>query len=250
MVYNVKRPPLDKIEVRQALAYAVNYDAIRKVALQGQARSAQSSPIPPTLSFWSDPNIAEYGFNPDKARELLAKAGFTAKTRNGLIEGLSFGIIYDQADPYVSNWVQIVRDTSREAGIDIKLTGMERNTWIARANAHDFDIYAGSWAVMENPPSNLDLAYRTGGFINYGEVSDPEVDALLLKSVKALKAEDQRDAIRQVARIVRDKMYDNVLYVQDFNIAYNAKRWTGFVEQPSDLLSIVNPLSLSSVKPS
>ena len=45
MTFNMTKPDLAKKEVRQALAYAVDYDAIRTVVLQGQGVSTGSSPI-------------------------------------------------------------------------------------------------------------------------------------------------------------------------------------------------------------
>ena len=60
MTYNMKRKPLDTLKVRQALAHAVDYDAIRTVVLQGQAVSTGSSPIPPVLKDFVDPSLKEY----------------------------------------------------------------------------------------------------------------------------------------------------------------------------------------------
>jgi len=54
MTYNMTKPDLAKVEVRQALAHAVDYDAIRKVVLQDQAVSTGSSPLMPVLADYYD----------------------------------------------------------------------------------------------------------------------------------------------------------------------------------------------------
>lgn len=247
--YNASRKPYDQAAVRQALAHAVNYEAIRRVVLQGQARSTGSSVLTPALPFWQDPSLKEYPYDPKKARTLLESAGFKDENRDGLYDGLNPIMIYDQADPYMANAAQLVRDMSREAGIDIRLSGLERNTYLAKTRERDFDIYAGSWSVMEDPPAYLGLAFRSGAFINYGQVSDPKLDGLIEQAQKALSPDEAKPAVQEAARLIHREMYDNVLYVQDFFIAYNGARWTGFVAQPSDLLSIVNPTSLAVVRP-
>jgi peptide/nickel transport system substrate-binding protein len=245
--YNTKREPLDRVEVRRALAKAIDAAAIRRVVLQGQAKSTGSSVLTPTLDFWHDPSLKEYEYDPDAARAELEKAGFDDSDGDGLLDGLQPTLVYDKADPILASLSQLVRDTSREAGIDIKLSGLERNTYNEKAAARDFDIYVGSWAIMEDPPAYLGLAFSSGGFINYGQVEDPTLDALIERAQKATSPEEAREPVQQIARRVHDQVYDVVLYVQTFNIAHDSS-WGNFVVQPSELLSIINPQSLAQVR--
>lgn len=248
MQYNLKRKPLDKLEVRQALAAAVDYEGIRRIAFGGSAVSSNSSVLTPTLKQWQDPAVKEYAHDPAKAKQLLTGAGYADKDGDGLFDGLSLDMIYDQADPNIAKWAQIVRDSSRQAGIDIKLKGMERNTYIAKSrDEHDFDIYAGSWAIMDNPPANLGLAFKCGGFINYGQVCDDKLDVLIDEAQRQVDPAAARGPVQQAARIISEQVYDNVLYVESFTIAHSAK-WGNFVVQPSELLSILNPQSLAQAK--
>ena len=72
MQYNMRREPLDQLEVRQALAHAVDYEAIRQVVLRGQAVSSGSSPLTPSFQQWYDDSSEEYAHDPERSRELLA----------------------------------------------------------------------------------------------------------------------------------------------------------------------------------
>ncbi|MGH3585940.1 MAG: ABC transporter substrate-binding protein [Pseudonocardia sp.] len=247
MQYNMRRPPLDRVEVRRALAHAVDYEAIRKVVLGGNAVSADSSVLTPVFEQWAGSGLEEYAYDPALARRLLEGAGFSDADGDGRYDGLSFEMIYDQADPMVSTWAELVRDQSREAGIDIRLAGLERNTYMARANERNFDIYAGSWAVIDEPQSNFTLLFAPDGFINYAGVDDPRVNELMAQASRALTVEEARGPLQEIARIVHDQVYDNVMYVETFNFAASAD-WTGFVAKPSELLSIVNPQSLAQAK--
>ncbi|SFZ85567.1 peptide/nickel transport system substrate-binding protein [Devosia enhydra] len=248
MLYNLQRAPLDNVLVRRALAHAVDYDAIRGIAMQGLAESTNSSVISPVLSYWADPEAKEYAFDPELSKQLLTEAGYTDADGDGFFDNLSLSLLYEQSAADIANWAQIVKDSSAQAGIRIELVGLERNTYLARAREQkDFDIYAGTWAVMEEPAAYLGLAFRTGAFINYASVSDPQLEAYINEAQAATSPEAARVPVQAAAKLIQDQVYDNVLYYQTFQFAYNSERWENFVIQPSDLLSLVNPLSLASV---
>ena len=249
VLYNMNRPPLDNVEVRRALAHAVDYNAVRTIAMQGLAQSTNSSPISPVLSYWADPEAKEYAFDPELSKQILTEAGYSDANGDGFFDDLEFSLLYEQSAADIANWAQIMKDSAAQAGIRINLQGLERNTYLSRGREKDFDIYAGNWAVMEEPAAYLSLAYRTGGFINYASISDPELEALIDQAQAATTPEAVREPVQAAARLVSEKVYDNVLYYQTFQFAYNSDRWEGFVMQPSDLLSLVNPLSLASVQP-
>lgn len=249
LLYNLQKPPLDNVEVRKALAHAVDYEAIRAIAMQGLAESTNSSVISPVLSYWADDSLKEYAYDPDMSRQLLTEAGYKDEDGDGFFDGLEFSLLYEQSASDIANWAQIIKDSSAKAGIKINLDGLERNTYLSKAREKDFDIYAGTWAVMEEPAAYLGLAYRTGGYINYASISDEQLEAYIDEAQTATTPEAVKVPVQAAAKLVHDQVYDNVLYYQTFQFAYNSDKWEGFVVQPSDLLSLVNPLSLASVKP-
>lgn len=241
MLYNMNNDLLKDVKVRRALAHSVDYEAIRAIAMQGLAQSTNSSVISPVLSYWADDTMEEYAYDPELAKSLLAEAGHP--------DGISLSLLYEQSAADIANWAQIVKESAAPAGIEIELVGLERNTYLARAREKDFEIYAGTWAVMEEPAAYMGLAFRDGAFINYASVSDPELEKLIDEAQAATTPEAVKGPIQAAARLVRDQVYDNVVYYQTFQFAYRSDEWEGLVMQPSDLLSLVNPLSLASVQP-
>ncbi|ERK72037.1 MULTISPECIES: ABC transporter substrate-binding protein [Leifsonia] len=246
MTYNMNNPDLAKVEVRQALAHAVDYDAIRKVVLQGQAVSTGSSPLMPVLKDYYDKSIKEYAFDTDESRKLMEKAGYTAGS-DGMFP-LKFRLIYSLQDSVTSQWATLVKDSAAKAGIAIELQGTERNTYLAMTNKGDFDIYAGNFAIMDDPVTNMTLAYLPGGAINYTYVDDAKLNDLIAQGTATTDKDDKVKLMREAAKIVRDNVYDNIMYTQNLYFAHSSK-WTGFVSKPSELLSIVNPVSLASAHP-
>lgn len=240
MTYNMSRKPLDDVKVRQALAHAVDYNAIRSVVLQGQAVSTGSAPIPPVLKDYVDPSLQEYTFDPNLSKQLLTEAGY------GAGKTLSLTMIYSLQDAVTSQWANIVKDDAAQAGITINLQGMDRNTYLAKTAAGEYDIYAGNFAIMDNPTTNMALTYLPGGAINYSKVDDPALNTLINQAQATTDTATQKQLNQQAAKLVHDNMYDNVMYMQNLYVAHSDK-WTGFVVKPSELLSLVDPQSLANV---
>jgi peptide/nickel transport system substrate-binding protein len=239
MTYNMSRKPLDNLKVRQALAHAVDYDAVRSVVLQGQGVTTGSSPIPPVLKEFVDPSLQEYSYDINLSKQLLQQAGLTAP--------LSLTMIYSLQDAVTAQWASIVKDDAAKAGITINLQGMDRNTYLAKTAAGDYDIYAGNFAIMDDPATNMSLTYLPKGAINYSLVDDPALSDLVTKAQATTDKAAQKDLIWQAAKLVHDNVYDNIMYMQNLYVAHSAK-WDGFVVKPSELLSVVDPQSLANVK--
>ncbi|MDQ0645803.1 ABC transporter substrate-binding protein [Microbacterium murale] len=246
LVYNMENPELGNVLVRQALAHATDYEAIRDIVLQGQAVSTDSSALMPVLAKYHDDSMTEYEFDPEKSRSLMEEAGYTADS-DGLFP-VSFRLIYSLQDSVTSQWAQMVKDSAAEAGIVIELQGTERNTYLSMTQEGDYDIYAGNFAIMDDPVTNFALSYLPGGAINYTHVDDPDLNALIEEGMVTFD-EDEKVAIMQKAnKIVHEQVYDNIMYTQNLFFAVSDE-WDGFISKPSELLSIVNPLSLASAHP-
>jgi peptide/nickel transport system substrate-binding protein len=243
MVYNMQNPDLAKVEVRQALAHAADYEAIRQVALSGQAVSTGSSPLMPVLAQYHDDSTTEYEFDPDASRALLRQAGYT-EDADGMFD-LSFRLIYSLQDSVTSQWAQMVKDSTALAGVTIELQGSERNTYLAQTNEGDYDVYAGNFAIMDDPVLNFSLSYLPGGAINYTYVDDPALNDLIAQGAQTTDLDTKVEIFREAAKLVHDQVYDNVMYTQNLYFA-RSDQWSGFLPRPSELLSIVNPLSVAS----
>jgi peptide/nickel transport system substrate-binding protein len=140
--------------------------------------------------------------------------------------------------------VTLVRDEAAQAGITIKLDGVDRNTFLQKGESGDFDIYASSFSIEDNPITGMQLAFQPGAANNYTFVNDPHLLDLLNQAQTATDSATQIKLGQQAAKYVQDRVYDNVLFMQNLKVAYR-DGWSGFVTEPSQLLSIVNPESLS-----
>ena len=75
---NTSKPPFDNINVRKAFSYAINRESIVENILKNQATAGNKGivPIVQTFKYYNYDTIANYNHDPQKAKELLAKAGY------------------------------------------------------------------------------------------------------------------------------------------------------------------------------
>ncbi|MCC6176930.1 MAG: hypothetical protein IT305_16595 [Chloroflexi bacterium] len=153
--------PLNDVRVRQALNYAVDVDAIIGALYYGHA--SRLATVVPTAAFGYDLSVTPYPYDPDRARALLAEAGYP----NGFsVEFDSFtGSIADHSKP-----AEAIVGYLQQAGIDVKLNVFEFGAFGPRRVAnqvsplHIYSIgnvyFEPAWQVKWMMQQNLGLFYR------------------------------------------------------------------------------------------
>ena len=128
LVPNLTNPLLSNVKVRQAMAYAVNRPQVSSIGESGYEPAAnQAGVVTPTYSSWLDTSeLAQYGnysYNPAKAKQLLAQAGYHMGSNGIMVNAagkqLSFTVI--NIGDY-SNWVasmQVIVQDLKAVGIQL-----------------------------------------------------------------------------------------------------------------------------------
>ncbi len=245
LTYNVTKPSLNKLLVREALAHAVDDATLRQVVLDGQGVSAGSVPIAPALKQWVDPAISEYSFDPALSRKLLEQAGYKANS-SGMFP-LSFNVIYSLQDPVTSELVTLLRSEAAQAGITLKLQGLSQNTFLAQSAAGNFDIYAGEFLIENNPVVGMQLAFEPKGVNNFTFETSNQLMSYIDGAASSDNTAQEVNLVHQAAALIHSQVYDNVLFMQNPAVAYSS-RCSGWRMEPSELLSIISPESLANAK--
>ncbi len=125
LLFNTRKPPLDNVLVRRAIAHAIPYEDIVKVARAGLARVA-SGPIPYGMPGHFEDLRFEY--NLTKARELLAEAGYPEG-------GFKLLLVYTAGDVYEKKTAELIKASLAVLGIEVEIRPMSWEEQWALAQA-------------------------------------------------------------------------------------------------------------------
>ena len=142
---NQKNPNLAKPEVREAMKYLVDYDAIVGTILKGKAQTHQSFLPQGFLGAISD---TPYKLDVAKAKELLAKAG--------LPDGFKVTMDTRNNSP-TKDIAQAIQATMGQAGIEIEIIPADNKQTLTKYRAREHDIYIGQWGPdYQDPHTNAE----------------------------------------------------------------------------------------------
>jgi len=206
----VDKAPYNDVRVRQALSMAINRDIVAEVLNRGDA--ALYGPFPWALAGYTKradysytslgPN---YQYNPKKARELLAAAGYP--------KGFDMELEWAEFQGWTFNeFVQLVARFFGDVGVRVKLKQLETSTWLNRvAGVQPFADTLAAASPIGAGPSLVDWVYlryhsafpRT---VNRAGVGDPKLDDLL--TTWRQDPGEKRPALqRAIWDHLRDKVY-------------------------------------------
>ena len=144
--FNTRRPPLDRQKVRKALAHAIPYDDIIKIGFDGLATQARG-PVPKGQFGYSE-KVIQYEYNLDKARSLLAQAGFP----DG---GFKLTLTYAAENVSEGRFAPLIQSEFKKLGIEVEVKGI---TWTqqwakAKGNPKEAqDIFLLMWWPTYSDP--------------------------------------------------------------------------------------------------
>ncbi|MED5620966.1 ABC transporter substrate-binding protein [Ideonella sp. BN130291] len=176
---NVKHKPFDNADVRRAINMAINKKSLVDAVYQGAGQVAVN-PIPPTM--WSyNKNVKDYEYNPEKAKALLAKAGFP----NGFETKLWALPVQRPYNPNGSQTAELVQSDLAKIGIKTQIVKYEWAEYLKRAKAGESDIGMFGWTGDNGDPDNFLatlLSCAAVGGSNYAQWCDKEYDDLVNKA--------------------------------------------------------------------
>ena len=185
---NVKRKPFDNLDVRRAIAMAINKKSLVEAVYQGAGEIAVN-PIPPTM--WSyNKNVKDIAYDPVAAKALLAKAGFP----NGFETKLWALPVQRPYNPNGDQAAALIQADLAKVGIKASIVKYEWAEYLKRAKAGESDIGMFGWTGDNGDPDNF-LATLLGcgavGGSNYAQWCDKEYDDLVTKAKQTAVVADR-----------------------------------------------------------
>lgn len=207
--------------VRQAIMYAVDREALVNEVLAGEGKVVDTLVHGPD---WAVPDgLTHYDYNPEKARDLLAQAGWDPATK------VRIEIVPGQRDRDTT--VTIVAAQLQEVGIDAEVTQMEPAQQAEAIANRDFDLLISGYGNFVIDPSSMNLrllcSQAAPAGPNLSAYCNQDLDALLEAGIATTDQTEREQIYAQAQQIVNAEVPIVVLYVPNTLAATN-DRLTGF----------------------
>ena len=212
LIFNTEAAPFDNRELRQAIAYAINREDIIAVAADGLADPATSLATSYMLGYTEDHMTYEY--DPEKAKELLAEAGYP--------DGLDIGSMKTMSGSYFEKVMQVVQSQLAEVGIMSTIEGMDGNSLVE-------DCITGNFTLADMGQNlSLDYDFLKTYFneeyingLNMARVSDSQIQELFEQGASTTDKEERLAIYQEIEDLTQELCAYVPLYNLQTTTAWN-----------------------------
>lgn len=217
--FNVTRPPFDDPRVRHAFSLAVNREELCRCTLDDLYTPAQSF-VPPMPVHRSPSDLV--GYDPDRARALLAEAGFPGG------QGIRrLTLLYNTSENH-RVIAQALQDMwSTELGVQVELLNQEWKVYLDSTRDLDFDLARAGWIGDYQDANTFLEMWKTGDANNNTGWGDEAYDSLILRSLGELDVEARQAMLTEAERMLLEAAPIIPLfhYTQKHLVRSNVRGW-------------------------
>lgn len=203
-VINMAWPPFDDLKVRQAIAYALNRKALANVMTNGLAEPAyqwfREGQLPYDKALDS-----QYHYDPEKAKKLLAEAGYTSGKKLSFRSEIGTGVgTYQRMG-------EIVQAELAKVGIEMDLQLVDRNAILGRLyGLGGEEIKVGSSplavAAVDQPSERFIKYLYADGTLNPSKKEIPGLKELVVEADGTEDEQKRAELFRKAAKLVNDQL--------------------------------------------
>src|SRR5437867_4104867 len=241
---NNQKKPFDDKRVRQALNYAVNKEALVRDVLKGTGSFSRGPVLPNTWG--ADAALKAYPYDPERAKKLLADAGYP--------NGFSTTLWVPESGSGMQLPVAmstVIQSNLKAVGVNVALQTMEWGAYLAKLRTKEQDLFALSWMAGNEDPDLvmyplLHSSQWTPNGPNRALYKNEKYDELLHQARLTTDQKKRAELYREAQRILVDDA-PWVFVDHEIQTAAHAKRVQGFKLHPSFDLR-VETISLKLVR--
>jgi len=195
--FNLKRPLFQDKQVREAIAYAIDRQELIDGVLLGHGEII-ASPYKPGTS-WVNQSLKPRPFNPNKAKAMLAHAGWVDSDHDGYLDKdgkpLSFTIITNNGNKQRADTATIIQQRLKQVGIKVNVRLIEWSAFIENfINKRQFDAVILGWSLTPEPDQyNIWHSSQTGARqFNFLSYSNSKVDKALVAATRTFNQKKRK----------------------------------------------------------
>lgn len=206
MYLNNAVAPFDDVRVRQALCYAVDPQEIIDLAFDGNGTEIGSSMFPAFGKYYIDETKDTYTVDYDKAKELLAEAGYP--------DGFSFTIkVPSNYQPHIDT-AQVIVEQLKNIGVTATIELIEWDSWLSDVYANrDYEATVVGVDASTMTARALLERFSSTASNNFVNFSDPDYDDNLQKALASTDDAEQTEYYKNCEWILTNDAAN--VYIQD-----------------------------------
>lgn len=227
--------PLQDVRVRQALNYAIDRDAINDFIFGGKSKIIKTHGYPTITAWYNADTEAAYGYDVEKAKELLAEAGYP--------DGFELEITVPSSYTQHVNTAEIIAEQLAQVGITVSINQIEWSSWLS-------DVYQGrsyqstviGFDISSLSPATWYKRYYTSSANDFTNFSNAEYDSTYEQALATIDHDEKYALYGKLQQMITDEAASVFIEDPADFIAVN-KKFTGYTTYP------VSAIDLSLVKP-
>ncbi|MEC0128634.1 ABC transporter substrate-binding protein [Paenibacillus pabuli] len=199
MVFNLNVPSMQKKEVRQAIAYALDKNELITASYSSAdfAEPAPSILTPDTL--YQTDDVEKYDYNLEKAKQLLADAG---------VSNLKLRLAYTNTNKPQTSQALYIQQKLKDVGIEVELLPMDGTAYGNRTldmNNTDFELSFGGY-IMGYEPDAYKSLFLSDAAYNYSHYKNADFDKLWSEAAVEIDETKRGDLYKQIQQTVANEM--------------------------------------------
>jgi oligopeptide transport system substrate-binding protein len=172
--FNTTEPPFDDVNIRQAFSQAIDKDKLVYLVFKDMVQRADGI-LPPGMPGYNE-ELVGLDYDVDRAKELIAASSYGDVSELPPITITTMGwggLISQELEALVYQWRE-------NLGVEVGVRQLDPERFLYELMEEKDEMFYMGWiADYPHPQDFLDVLFHSGAEINYGEYSNPEVDALL-----------------------------------------------------------------------
>jgi len=254
-----KVSPIQDLNVRKAIMHGTDRDKIIDLIYQGYAKKVDSFIYPELPEY--NPNLPKYDYNPEKAKQILDKAGYVDKDNDGIRNDPKTGKNMKLDLITGSDWIDMVKMANllnqqlKNIGIQVVVQSLDLDTYYSYVYAPTEDKWDFAIGGEEPGPYadwiwELSRSYAGGGEgWNQSYYNNPKFDDLLNK----LSAETDMAKRKEISFAMQQKISEDLPYGvimrADVIDPVRTDKFKGYVPTMGGVICWINPWTLLDIKP-
>ena len=227
LIINHQKEPLSNKEFRQALAYAIDRQALVDTCLRGYGMAASPGLIPPDSQWYDSKLDGAYPYDPARAEEILTKLGYVKQgnyyEKNG--KPLELELLYGAGGSgnVGEREGELIKAQLEKIGIKVDLRGIEAKTLDSRVLEWKFDLALSGHGGLGGDPAQMSKFIISQDFNSARYQQNKHLVTALKNQISATDAGNRREYLNQAQELYAEEMPALPLYYNNYYWAHDGQ---------------------------